>query len=366
MTNRRNAAPQETADIEQGLANLVVEFGVSVRPDQIVAVDASVGQERLARAVTAAAYQAGARYVEVTYFDPYIRRARLTQGEGKHLTFRPPWLGHRLQALAEADACLIHLTTPTVPSLSAGVDPQRSVLAHDQILPEAMDLVQRGAIAWSMIPGPNSDWARMLRPDQDPKAAEAALWQDVAYVCRLNDPDPIASWRKRVAELRRLAAVANDGQWDAVRFRGPGTDLTVGLFGSSRWSTIEKTTVAGDVFHANLPSEEIFTAPDPARVNGTVVIRRPRLLHDGSRIDELALRFKNGELIEAQGEGDVDAIRKQFARDPGASRLGEVALVAGDTRCAQLNPTGSVLIDENAGCHIAMGASFAYTVGAED
>ncbi|WP_066941880.1 aminopeptidase [Microtetraspora fusca] len=350
--------------LEYRLAELAVGFGVALRPGQILAVDALVGQESLARAVADVAYGAGAAYVDVQYFDPRVRRSRLLTGE--NLTFTPGWLTGRVAELAESGAAAIHLVAPTDPALAEGVDPLRSTLAHDRILPEMMALAQRQAIAWCMVPGPTQEWARALRPAADPGTALAALWDDVAYACRLDEPDPAAAWRVRTAELRRIADLANAGRWDAVRFRGPGTDLTVGLFPTSRWAAIGETSAGGATYHANLPSEEVYTAPDPRRTSGVATLRRPRLLHDGSRVDELTLRYDDGRLVAVEGKGDVEAIRRQFERDPGASRLGEVALVASGGRCGRLAPTGAVLLDENAGCHIAMGTHYPYTVGDPD
>ncbi|SEM63112.1 aminopeptidase [Nonomuraea pusilla] len=350
--------------VEHRLAELAVGFGVSLRPGQVLAVDAMVGQERLARAVAAVAYEAGARYVDVQYFDPHVRRSRLLAGDD--LAFTPGWLTGRVAELAEHGAAAVHLVAAAGPALAEGVDPLRSTLAHDRILPEMMALAQRQAIAWCMVPGPTEEWARALRPAADPGTALAALWDDVAYACRLDEPDPSAAWRERTAELRRVAAAANAGRWDALRFRGPGTDLTVGLFPTSRWAAIGETSAGGGTYHSNLPSEEVYTAPDPRRTSGVATLRRPRLLHDGSRVDELTLRYDAGRLVEVEGSGDVEALRRQFERDPGASRLGEVALVASDGRCGRLAPSGAVLLDENAGCHIAMGAHYPYTVGDAD
>ncbi|MEU7004719.1 aminopeptidase [Nonomuraea sp. NPDC046570] len=363
--NTPSAVPHGSGP-EQALAALAVEFGIAVRPGQIVAVEAAIGHEQLARATADAAYARGARYVDVHYYDPHVRRARLLGSRREDLDFAPPWLAGRLRALAEADGALIFLSAPTHPRLAAGVDPVASAIAHGQILPQAMALVQEQAVPWCMIPGPTREWARMLRPAEDDDAAYAALWRDVAHACRLDADDPVAEWKTRAAELDRLASIANAGHWRALRFRGPGTDLEVGLFGTSRWVSAADRTTSGHDYYANLPSEEIFTTPDPDRVTGYFTIRRGRPLSDGRVVQDALLRFEGGRVVEVRGEGAADGLRAQVAVDPGASRLGEVALVGGEARCADLPPMSSVLLDENAGSHVALGAHYGFTVGDAD
>jgi aminopeptidase len=186
----------------------------------------------------------------------------------------------------------------------------------------------------------------------------AALWADLAHVCRLDTPDPSGAWRERLADLRDRAAWLTAQELHAVRFEGPGTDLTIGLMEGVRWERAEMVTPGGIGFVPNLPTEEVYTTPDPARVDGHVRLTRPVVI-GGRRIDGLGLRFRDGRVVEIDGPPESDALREFIARDDGTARLGELALVDADSRVAHLGQTfGEILLDENAASHIALGYGF--------
>ena len=214
--------------------------------------------------------------------------------------------------------------------------------------------------SWTASPYPNESWAQQVYPDLSREAALDRLWDELRHVCRLDEPDPVASWRERFAVLKDVATRLTQRRFDAVHFTGPGTDLRVGLFPSAEWLAAEFTTVDGKAHYPNLPSEEIFTTPDPTRVDGHVAATRP-LEYFGSHMDGIRVRFEGGRAIEIDADEGAEALRAIAAKDDGAARLGEVALVDGQGR---IGPLGTVfhetLLDENAASHIALGNAYTF------
>jgi len=350
-----------TPTVEQymdALAELVVRFGANVQPGQIVSISSEPGKEPLTRAVTEAAYRAGAKFVEVSVFDVHVKRLRALYADPETLDYVPPWYGERMLRLGELRAATIALTGPVAPRIMRDVDPE--LLGRDMLprVRESIRVVNDRTVNWTVIPAPTEAWAELVFPDLAPDEAYARLWEQIAYVCRLDEPDPIKAWRHRMAKLANVTAKLDELALDALRFQGPGTDLTIGLFPSSRWDAAEMTTVDGIVHAPNLPTEEVFTTPDPTRVDGFVTSTKP-LFASGALITGLRVRFEGGRAVEIDADEGVETLRTLSARDEGASRLGEVALVDRESR---IGNTGTVfydtLLDENAASHIALGQGF--------
>ncbi len=179
---------------------------------------------------------------------------------------------------------------------------------------------------------------------------------------RLDEPDPAEAWRARVAELRSAAGRLTERAFDSLRFRGPGTDLSVGLFRSSGWHAGTLERIDGLESIVNIPTEEVFTTPDPARVEGTVRATKPLELA-GSLIDGIAIRFEGGRAVQIDADSNVDVLRAVAAKDDGAASVGEVALVDGSGRIGALETVfWNTLLDENAASHIALGGSYEFVV----
>ncbi|MCZ4495476.1 MAG: aminopeptidase, partial [Thermoleophilia bacterium] len=209
-------------------------------------------------------------------------------------------------------------------------------------------------------------WAKLVFPDLAPEAALAKLWQQLAWICRLDADDPIAAWNERMAELRRASGAMAERRFDALHFEGPGTNLTVGLLPTSAFQFAAFETADGIPHMPNIPSEEIFTSPDPTRTEGVVRATKP-LFTNGSLIEGLEVEFREGRVVRIDADRNAEALRALVARDEGAARLGEVALVDGAGRVGATGTTYfDTLLDENAASHIALGAAYAFAVGAED
>jgi aminopeptidase len=347
------------------LAELAVVGGANLQRGQILALSTEPGKEELARAVAEAGYRHGAKFVDVSTFDLHVKRSRVLHGADEDLEYVPPWLGERVLALGDAHAARIGLTGPVEPTLFEGLDPAR--LARDPLprLPEAVQVVNAMTTNWTLIPCPTPEWAALVHPEAGDRALDR-LWEDIARVCRLDEDDPAAAWRERADHLRAICARLNDARLTSLRFTGPGTDLTVGLLGGSRWMGGRMETVDGISHVPNIPTEEVFTAPDPERVDGEVRSTKP-LVIAGSTVEGLRVRFEGGRAVSVEADAGGDVLRQLTLRDDGGARLGEVALVDGQSRVGALDRVFyDTLLDENAASHVALGAAYAATVADED
>jgi len=355
----------DDATIER-YADLVVRFAANVQPGQVVAIGSELGKERLTRTLAASAYRHGARFVDVAWFDPHVKRARLLHADPETLGFVPSWYGDRIRALGAERCARIGLSGPVEPALLADLDP--ALVGRDQLpfVKETGDVVNDRTTNWTAAPCPTAGWARLVHPDLDADAALAALWDDVVHICRLDEPDPVVAWEARMDVLGAAAERLTAARFDALHFEGPGTDLTVGLLPTSRWISARFSTVDGLRHLANLPSEEVFTAPDPERVDGVVRATKP-LVAAGTTIEGLEVEFAGGRAVRIEAAQGAGTLRSLAERDAGARRLGEVALVDGDSRIGPLGrPFYDTLIDENAASHIALGTAYGFCVDEAD
>ncbi len=351
-------------DVER-LAELAVRFGANVQPGQILAVGAEIGQEDIARAIARAGYAAGAKFVDVSYFDMWVKRERLLHADVETLDFVPPWMGQRALALSDARAARIGLSGPTHPHALDGVDPERAGRDQLPFLREAAQIVNARTTNWSAVPGPSPGWAKLVFPDLDPAEAEDRLWEQILHVLRLDEDDPVAAWRQRAETLVSAAQRLTERRFDALHFEGPGTDLTVGLLPSSSWMAARFETAEGLVHMPNLPTEEVFTTPDPQRVDGHVRSTKPLEVH-GTIVRGLRARFEAGRAVSIEADENGDVLAGYAQRDEGACRLGEVALVDGEGRIGPLDTVFyDTLLDENAASHIALGSAYTFTVDDE-
>lgn len=348
------------------LAKLAVQLGANVQPGQNVLVVSEPGKEPLARAVAEAAYERGAKFVDMYVFDMYFKRARLLHADPETLDYVPPWLGAQVLALGEHRAASIALSGPVAPHLMDDLDP--ALVGKDMLpwLKEIPEVVEARTTNWTGIPCPTDDWAALVHPGLEPGEALDRLWQEIAHICRVDEPDAAAAWRSRLDQLVEVAGKLDALALDALRYEGPGTDLTVGLFPSSRWQTVRFSTVDGIEHVANIPTEEVFTTPDPERVSGVVRATKP-LFTSGTAISGLQVRFEDGRAVGIDAEQGAATLQALAAHDAGAARLGEVALVDRESRIGATDTVFfDTLIDENAASHIALGHGYANAVDDND
>jgi len=325
-----------------------------VQEGQTVFIGAIVEHAPLARAMTRAAYRAGARYVDVRYIDNHVRRAMIELGPDDALTHSPDWMKTYTRAF-EGHARLATTGDPE-PELLADLDGERVGRAR---MTEVIEIVRtqllERSVNWNGVAFPNPGWAEKVfgEPDLD------RLWEAVAFCTRLDEPDPVQAWREHMQKLERRAEALTAMRFDALHYSGPGTDFTVGLLDDARWLSALFRTAAGIEYVPNMPTEEIFTTPDCRRAEGTIRSTRPLALA-GDVVEGLQLTVRDGRIVDVAAEKGAGVVRGQLEIDDRAAYFGELALVDGTSRVGQTNITFyDTLYDENATCHIAYGFGIA-------
>jgi aminopeptidase len=343
-------------------AELAVDFGANIQPGQLVSLSGAPGKERIVRAIAQRAYQKGAKYVDLAWFDPWIKRARIEFAPDDSLEYVPPWLGERILTLGRERGAAITLSGPPAPGLLDDLDPVRAGRDRLPSIRETGEVVGRREINWTILPGPTPAWAQLVHPDLEPADALAKLEDQLLHVLRLDEEDPVAAWRARADRLVAVARTLTERSFDALHYEGPGTDMTVGLLPGTQWQAARFSTADGIDHMPNLPTEEVFTSPDPARVDGHVSASMPLVLVDGTVVRDLTVKFEGGRAVELTSSSSAqETMRTIIARDPGAARLGEVALVDNEGRIGALNTVFyDTLLDENARSHIALGRAFPF------
>jgi aminopeptidase len=331
-------------------AAVAVEVGANVEAGQNVFVGSRIEHAPLAQALARAAYRAGARYVDVYYSDQHVRRAMIELGPDEALSYSPPWLVSRHESMR--GGAMVVTTGDPEPTLLANLDGDRVGRARMREVSEvAMRQLQERSVNWAAIACPNEGWAQQMFGEPDLER----LWDAVAFCTRLDEDDPVAAWREHMARLDGRAKALNALHLDALRYRGPGTELEVGLLERTRFGSALFRTANGRPFTANLPTEEVFATPDARRADGVVTSTRPLALL-GEVVRGLRLTFEGGRIVAVEADAGADVVRAQIATDENAVHLGEVALVDGESRVGKTGLTFfDTLFDENATCHIAYG-----------
>jgi aminopeptidase len=342
-------------------------YGANVQEGQIVVVNADIGLEEQARATAEAAYKRGAKFVDVVYFDPYVKRVRIEHADPDTLAFVPRWYGERVLEHAGQNGARINLRGVTAPNVMDGLE--RSLLGKDMLplVKESLKVIDERSTNWCYVPAPHPAWAALVHPHLPADEAYEQLWRELEHVLRLDEPDPFAAWNERIAVLNDYAQRLTECRFDAIELRGPGTELTIGLLPTATWSTVDFSTAKGLRHLANLPSEEVFTTPDPRRTSGHVTATKPLVLADGTIISGLRVRFEDGVAVEINADENAEVLRNLTEIDDGARRLGELALVDGEGRIGPLEIVFfNTLLDENAAIHIALGNGFPFLIEGED
>jgi aminopeptidase len=259
-------------------------------------------------------------------------------------------------------AAIISLSGPAAPGLLDDLDPVRAGRDRLPAVRESGEVVNRREVNWTILPGPTQAWADLAHPEIEPAAERLArLEHELVHVLRLDGEDPVGAWTRRTETLVGVAERLTERGFDALRYRGDGTDLTVGLLAGMRWMCARFTTAEGITHMPNLPTEEVFTSPDPQRVDGHVRSTKPLVLIDGTVVRGLRVEFAGGRVTRLESSTGEDTMRTIIERDEGAARLGEVALVDGDGRIGALDTVFyDTLLDENAASHLALGRGFLF------
>lgn len=344
-------------------AALAVDTGVGVGPGDTVYLQIATDQLRLAHKIIATAYARGAAEVQVWWQDDFAKRQDMLHLAPDRLNHQAPqtkamfdyWLAHQAKRIT---------VTSSDPDNLAGVDQTRVAAYQTAFQRSYADLstaISSNQIAWTIIGAASPKWAAKVFPGDTPEAATDKLWDAIFKTVRIYEADPEAAWAKHEDKLRDKAAWLNSEQFAALHYRAPGTDLTVGLPEDHIWNGGSGKNAQGETFTANMPTEEVFTAPDNRRIDGTVASTKP-LSYSGSILQDMHFTFKNGRVVEAHA-GQGNEVLQHLLAIPGARSLGEVSLVPDPSPISQSGLIFfSTLYDENASDHMALGMAYPFSI----
>jgi aminopeptidase len=359
-THDRNlATPIDPVKLDR-LAEVAIKVGLQLKAGQDLLLTAPTAALPLVRKIAEHAYKAGAGLVTPILSDEAITLARYRFGQDDSFDRAAGWLYEGMsKAFADNSARLAIVGDN--PMLLSGEDPvkvARASKANSVAYKPALERIVSFDINWNIIAYPSASWAKLVFPDDPEDVAVAKLAEAIFAASRVDNDDPVAAWKKHNAALRVRTDWLN-GQWfHALHYTGPGTDLTIGLADGHEWEGGASTAKNGITCNANIPTEEVFTTPHARRVDGHVISSKP-LSYQGSLIDNIAVRFEQGRIVEATASRGEQVLNKVLDTDEGSRRLGEVALVP---HSSPISKSGllffNTLFDENAACHIALGQCY--------
>lgn len=342
------------------LAEVAVKVGLQLQRDQDLVITAPIAALPLVRLITKHAYMAGAGLVTTFYADEEATLARYAFAPDESFDRAAGWL-YEGMAKAYANGAARLAIAGDNPLLLASQDPAkvaRANKANSMAYKPALEKISNFDINWNIISYPNPSWAKVVFPDLPEEEAVFKLAEAIFAASRVDLADPIAAWAAHNTTLRSRSAWLNGERFSALHFRGPGTDLTVGLADGHEWHGGASTAKNGITCNPNIPTEEVFTTPHAMKVDGYVSSTKP-LSHQGTLIDEIQVKFEGGRIIDAKASRGEAVLNKVLDTDDGARRLGEVALVP---HSSPISKSGilfyNTLFDENASCHIALGQCY--------
>lgn len=346
-------------------ANLFVTTGVNVQEGHTISLSCSVDNAKLARAIAKAAYEKGADEVLIDWTDDVISRMTYEFQSEETLTNVPKYRIEKMNYLLEKGASRIGIISSDPDNLS-GLDGDKIAAtqkAVSQALKPMREASQANKISWTLGAAASPKWAAKVFPDLETEEEQVdALWDAIFKSVHLYDEDPIATWAEKDKTLEGKAEELNKENFTALHYTAPGTDLTIGLPKGHRWEGAGSDNVRGERFMANMPTEEVFTAPDANRIDGVVVSTKP-LSYAGSIIEGMEFHFENGRVTKVTADKGEEVIQKLIEQDEGAASLGEVALVPHESPISQSGLIFfNTLYDENASNHVALGSAYAFNL----
>ena len=347
-------------------AELLVRVGVNVQKGQDLVITSQVDQAPFARLCVQAAYEAGARAVDMAWSDDAIARMTYLNADESVFDVIPEYRIRFNTDYAEGGACFLHLISSDPENLK-GVDPsrlERAHLAYGKYMKRYRELGMASAFPWSIGALASPAWAKRVFPNLPEAEAVAALWEKIFMAVRITgDGTAVEKWRQHQENLQRHVEILNGYAFDRLHYYNAlGSDFTVGLCKGHIWCAGGEKTPKGQFFMPNMPTEEIFTAPDRNRCDGVICAALP-LSKDGNVIRDIRFVVKAGKIVEATASANEELLRKSIAVDEGASRFGEVALVPYDSPISNSKTLFyNTLFDENAACHLAFGEAYPTTV----
>ncbi len=342
------------------LAEVAVCAGLGLAPGQELLITATTEAIPLARLIAEQAYKAGASLVTTLLSDEQSALIRFRHGSDAAFDTAPSWLYEGMAQAFRNGAARLAIAGGD-PSLLSEQNPEnvsRVNRATSKAYRPALELIVRHEINWTIVANPTPAWAAAVFPDLPPDEALGKLWNAIFAASRADQADPLAAWKEHDASLHARADRMNEKRYAVLQFRGPGTDLRVGLADDHLWLGGGTLARNGRYCIPNIPTEEIFTTPHKDRVDGRVTSTKP-LSHQGTLIEGISVRFEGGKIVEAHAARGEQVLQRMIETDEGARRLGEVALVPHSSPIASSGLLFmNTLFDENAACHIALGQAY--------
>ncbi|MEJ7458835.1 aminopeptidase [Staphylococcus saprophyticus] len=356
----------ELQDKLQQYAELLVGVGMNVQKDQPVFIRSSVDALELTHYIVEAAYKRGASDVKVEYSDDKLSRLKFEYESVEFFekdAVKSYEVEKRMDYVKRGAANLALITQD--PDLLNGIDSEKLSTYQRQYSTAYkgyMEASQKNQFPWCVAAFPSKAWAQRVYPDLTETEAYSKFIDEVLDIVRVDGNDPVENWKNHVENLSIHARKLQDKNYKALHYISEGTYLVIGLPEGHIWEDATSYTSEGQAFVANIPTEEVFTAPHRLNVNGHVTNKLP-LSHNGNIIDGFTLTFKDGEVVDFKADQGEDVLRDLLNTDEGARRLGEVALVPDDSPISNRNTIFyNTLFDENASCHIALGSAYGFNV----
>ncbi|HAR7082818.1 TPA: aminopeptidase [Staphylococcus aureus] len=351
----------------QQYAELLVKVGMNVQPKQPVFIRSSVETLELTHLIVEEAYHCGASDVRVVYSDPTLKRLKFENESVEHFAnheLKSYDVEARMDYVKRGAANLALISED--PDLMDGIDSQKLQAFQQQnarAFKGYMESVQKNQFPWVVAAFPSKAWAKRVYPELSVEEAYTKFIDEVFDIVRIDGNDPVENWRQHIANLSVYAQKLQQKNYHALHYVSEGTDLTVGLAKNHIWEDATSYVNGKEqAFIANIPTEEVFTAPDRNRVDGYVTNKLP-LSYNGTIIDQFKLMFKDGEIIDFSAEKGEAVLKDLINTDEGSRRLGEVALVPDDSPISNRNTIFyNTLFDENAACHLAIGSAYAFNI----
>lgn len=343
-------------------ADLAVQIGVNVQPGQTLIVSAPISAAEFVRLITAKAYAIGASQVKVNWSDEFITRQQFEHAAPEVFTKPPTWFAGEMTEFAENGAAFLHVIAED-PDALKGIDPERIAnfqKTRGEALTKYRELQMSDKVSWSIVAIPSQAWADKVFPDVPADERIDKLWEAIFHTVRLDREDPVAAWQEHLDTLEQKANVLNAKKYKSLHYIAPGTDLSIELPEGHLWAQGDSINAKGHSFVANMPTEEVFTAPLKTGVNGTVRATKP-LSYGGNIIDGFSITFEQGRIVNVTAEQGQEALEYLIGLDEGAKYLGEVALVPHKSPISESNILYfNTLFDENASNHLAIGTAYAF------
>jgi len=345
-------------------ARLIAEVGVGTQKGHTVTINIAVEQAALARLIVREAYELGAAEVLVLWNDDEVGREFLLHADQDRLENVSEWKLKQQDEIIDRNASRISVVSQD-PAAYAGV-PSERIATFQGVMGKAMMptrlATQSNQLSWTVVAAAGLGWAKKVFPELSEDEAVAALWDQIFKTTRIYEEDPVAAWKKHAQILQDKAEEINKEQFDAFHYTAPGTDIIFGMPENYRFEGAGALNARGEEFIANMPTEEVFAAPDANRVDGYISSTRP-LSYAGTIIDGMKFTFKDGKVVDFSAEEGEEVLRTLLDTDEGARRLGEIALVPDPSPISQSGITFfNTLFDENASNHLALGSAYAFSI----